>query len=356
MEPQHPAETIVPQMLGDMFGGGAATPQAAGPPPIPNFNIPQRPEVPFPTFSGGGAATFTPENLPNAPTLTADPALASREEYMRGREGRVMDIINRSIANTREGDPMERPWWQRVGELFGTAAQSQDVAHMGGDIWGQIDGWRQEQRQIERDVAQLELGAEDVRGQTAESGFARQSGEHAVGQQNLQNQFNVDTANVGQRNNASQFNVGERNASSRAAQSAQLQLALARYQELQGRIDAATNLAAQQGGAGGFAAAGSMFQDLDPSIGQGVMTRQAETGLVRIIENSRAMAGNNENRQANAIHHAMEGLAGHTLPRPNRNVLKSGDPAMLARYYVQQGVPLDNAQVLSNYPGFSVAQ
>ena len=192
--PATPGFPVVPQAPIDFSGftwpepyGGPgptapAVPSANGPAPF-NYSMPAPVPVPQISAGVGGGGRFTPTLNPDAPETTVDPALASRETFARERQGRIMELIAQARAAGADSDPWARNVWQRVLAMVPGLAGA-EPGRMGAVGAATLDDWNSQHRaSLDRELELAFMGEEEGT-RAAEAGFARQTGEHQVGETN----------------------------------------------------------------------------------------------------------------------------------------------------------------------------
>ena len=340
--------------VGQMFGGGEASAGGAAPTPgDPNFGVTPVPDIPFPTGGGGSVQRFNPEAMPYREARTVDPSLASREAYAGDRLGRIEQLV-RGNMDRQTPSPWEQNVWRRLLAIAGplSSAPSGEMGNVGART---LAGWNEtHDARLDRRL-RMELGLEDERGRSAEAGFARESGEHTARERTQDDRFAVDTTNVGQENQAGQQFTGDQNRASLSAADNALRLSIAQFEHQNAQRDRALGFILPQGGPASLRAFGQEAGRLGPEVAGPAMETQARRGLEALITNEAALAGGNAQRQGNRVHQTMERIAGGAIPRPPRQRGDTLSAAALARHYSRY-VPLDNSEVMNEFPGFAAAE
>lgn len=297
---------------------------------------------------GPPVSSFTPDPITAPPARGVNPSLAGREQFMRDREGRIGGMFDRYQEGIKADDPANRSPWARLGEIASRIAADGDLANAGVITYGYLGEERDYRREAADTTMRLGLAREDLTGETAEAGFAADTGEFEASEGTARDAYGVDVANTQQGNEARASNLDRQDRAGTAAWAAQRDLALAEYQNNQGRLDAATSALAGLGGEGGLAAAGSLFGVLPVEMQEAAVQRLREEGLTSMIQQDQAAAGTSASRARNNVHRRMEGLAGRSIPRPPNRLV---DAAGLARYYQQNGVSVNRPEVARAFPG-----
>ena len=184
---------------------------------------------------------------------------------------------------------------------------------------------------------------------SAEAGFAADSGDFQAESGTAQDQYQTRNANIQNRYSNDVRQAGVRNQAAAAGADQQARIAAMEYERQMAALQALSGM----GGPGGLEASRGMFSDLDPSLQAGADESLRTSGLANVIQQEVAGAGGNAGRARRAIHARMESMAGQSIPQPPRTLT---DPAALARYYIQQGVPLTHPDVARAFPGIGAPE
>lgn len=347
----HNAFQVAPENMGNTIGnfvmGQRGLPAGPPPPapPEPHFGPVSGLDINPEDFGVGGSPATV--SLPDAPTIeapparTVDPALAAREQYMAGREGRVRGIYDEYLHGLESDDPSRQPWWRRLAGVAGVVAATGDLSRAG-EAASEYFGNEAQYRQAVRDaVMRMGLAGEDLGMDTENARLSSISGQHAAEEGTAQDQYQTRVANAENQDTRHVAQVQEGNQNARASWQVNQQIAAQRFAQAMAELRQAQATVAAGGGAAGLGATESMFGRLPENMQVAATEQQAQRGLVNIITQA---------REPDRIHYAMEGLAGHSLPRmPNMN---QASPDQIAQWYVQHGVNLASPGVVNAFPGF----
>lgn len=340
----------------DVFRGNPPPAARPNPGPAPfNFSIPDLEMPQVPTGGVGSGQTYRP--TPNAYRQDAqvDPSLGARETYAQGRAARIGELLSQAQEQNSAINPWDRNVWMRMLAMIpGMAgAAPGTVGRVAGET---INDWNNQYRDINDRNLTLALTGEDVNSEAAEAGFGRMSGEHQTREGNVDRRYQTDVSNNQLQNQAGLVNFQEAGQNARAGASLQAQLAMAAFNQRLAELGLARSFILPQPGQASLQAGGQIAGVLGPEIQQQAVQRQAQRGLESLIQSEIALGGTSRDRQINRVHARMQELvgAGVNLSKPPRGT--QADPAALARYYISQGVPLDNTAVLDAFPGFAVPE